>query len=78
MSCVTPLGENSKFAPRFLQTSLPVPFPFALYPFVIINDRHEYRCIASLISPPSKLLNLGTPNTLSELHTGLTAKIHAK
>ena len=58
--CVNPLEEDPwKLAPGFLQTSPEPPFSFAdfaLYPFAIINQSHEYDY---MLNPGALLVNHG-------------------
>lgn len=61
--CLTSLGEDFKILCLVFPGTLPhMPFPFAdfaLYPFTVINNSHEYDCLLSPVNPPSKSLNLG-------------------
>lgn len=64
-------GGSWKFAPSFLQTLSPWPFPSAdldVSPFSVINYSLKYDYMLTLMSPSSKSLNLGgdvlgTPDT---------------
>lgn len=75
-SCVISLGKNFwKPVAVFLQTSPHLPFPFAAFamsPFTVINQNHQYDNILSPLNPPNKSLSLGvvfkTPNKMHDIN----------
>lgn len=62
------LCDSGELVPAFLWTLAHLPFPsagFALCPFAVIIHSHEFNCMLSAVSPPSKSANpgwLGTPD----------------